>query len=43
VRGDFEPLVSQEIFDTVQALLSGKRVSVTPTFATILIFRFGIL
>ena len=30
VRGDFEPLVSQEIFDTVQALLSGKRVSVAP-------------
>jgi site-specific DNA recombinase len=30
VRGDFEPLVSQEIFDTVQAVLSGKRVSVTP-------------
>ena len=30
VRGDFEPLVSQETFDTVQALLSGKRVSVTP-------------
>jgi hypothetical protein len=30
VRGDFEPLVSQEIFDMVQAVLSGKRVSVTP-------------
>jgi site-specific DNA recombinase len=30
VRGDFEPLVSQEVFDTVQALLNGKRVSVTP-------------
>ena len=29
-RGDFEPLVSQEIFDTVQALLDGKRASVTP-------------
>jgi site-specific DNA recombinase len=29
-RGDFEPLVSQEIFDTVQALLNGKRMSVTP-------------
>lgn len=29
-RGDFEPLVRQEIFDTVQALLDGKRVSVTP-------------
>jgi len=29
-RGDFEPLVSQEIFDTVQALLAGKRMSVTP-------------
>ena len=29
-RGDFEPLVSQEIFDTVQALLSGKRVNVMP-------------
>jgi site-specific DNA recombinase len=27
-RGDFEPLVSQEIFDRVQALLSGKRVNV---------------
>ena len=30
VRGDFEPLVGQEVFDTVQALLNGKRVSVTP-------------
>ncbi|HTR42491.1 MAG TPA: recombinase family protein [Pseudomonadales bacterium] len=30
VSGDFEPLISQEIFNTVQALLSGKRVSVTP-------------
>ena len=29
-RGDFEPLVSQEVFDRVQALLSGKRVSLTP-------------
>ena len=28
-RGDFEPLVSQEIFDTVQALLNGKRMAVT--------------
>ncbi len=30
VRGDFEPLVSQELFDTVQALLNGKRANVTP-------------
>ena len=30
VRGDFEPLVSQEVFDTVQAVLSGKRGSLTP-------------
>ncbi len=30
VRGDFEPLVSQELFDSVQAILSGKRTSVTP-------------
>ena len=29
-RGDFEPLVSQEFFDAVQAILSGKRPSVTP-------------
>jgi site-specific DNA recombinase len=29
-RGDFEPLVTQELFDTVQAILSGKRVSVAP-------------
>ena len=29
-RGDFEPLVSQEVFDRVQAILSGKRPSVTP-------------
>jgi site-specific DNA recombinase len=29
-RGDFEPLVSQNIFDRVQALLDGKLVSVTP-------------
>jgi DNA invertase Pin-like site-specific DNA recombinase len=29
-RGDFEPLVSQEIFDRVQAILSGKRASVMP-------------
>lgn len=30
VRGDFVPLVSQELFDTVQAILSGKRGSLTP-------------
>ena len=30
VRGDFEPLVSQEVFDTAQAILSGKRSTVTP-------------
>ena len=30
VRGDFEPLVSQEVFATVQAVLSGKRGSLTP-------------
>jgi len=29
-RGDFEPLVSQDVFDRVQAILSGKRVSVMP-------------
>jgi len=29
-RGDFEQLVSQEIFDRVQALLAGKRMNVTP-------------
>jgi site-specific DNA recombinase len=29
-RGDFEPLVSQDVFDAVQAILSGKRPSVTP-------------
>ena len=29
-RGDFEPLVSQELFDCVQAVLSGKRMSVMP-------------
>lgn len=29
-RGDFEALVSQELFDRVQALLDGKRVNVTP-------------
>jgi site-specific DNA recombinase len=29
-RGDFEPLVSRELFDTIQALLSGKRVNVMP-------------
>ena len=29
-RGDFEPLVNQELFDRVQAVLSGKSVSVTP-------------
>lgn len=29
-RGDFEPLVSQELFDRVQAVLSGKRVSIMP-------------
>ena len=29
-RGDFEPMVSQELFDTVQAVLSGRSVSVTP-------------
>jgi site-specific DNA recombinase len=29
-RGDFEPLVSQEVFDRVQSVLSGKRVSVMP-------------
>lgn len=30
VRGDFEPLVRQEIFERAQALLLGKRQSVTP-------------
>ena len=30
VRGDFEPLVTQRVFDTVQALLRGKRGSLTP-------------
>ncbi len=30
VCGDFEPLVTQEVFDTVQAILSGKRGSLTP-------------
>jgi hypothetical protein len=30
MRGDFEPLVRQEIFDAVQALLNGKRASVVP-------------
>ena len=29
-RGDFEPLVNQEIFDAVQAVLDGKRAIVTP-------------
>ena len=29
-RGDFEPLVNQELFDTVQSVLSGKSASVTP-------------
>jgi site-specific DNA recombinase len=29
-RGDFDPLVNQETFDRVQALCSGKRVTVTP-------------
>ena len=30
VRGDFEPLVTQETFDKVQALLKGKQISLTP-------------
>lgn len=29
-RGNFEPLVSQELFDNVQALMDGRRLSVTP-------------
>ena len=29
-RGDFEPLVNQELFDRVQSLLRGKGVSVAP-------------
>ena len=29
-KGNFEPIVSQELFDTVQALLTGKRPSVIP-------------
>ncbi len=29
-RGDFEPLVSQEVFDRVESILNGKRVSVMP-------------
>ncbi|PYJ98013.1 MAG: hypothetical protein DME23_13160, partial [Verrucomicrobia bacterium] len=30
VRGDFEPLVTQELFDAVQALQSGKSGNLTP-------------
>jgi site-specific DNA recombinase len=30
VRGDFEPLVSQEPFYTMQAILSGKRGKLMP-------------
>ncbi len=30
VRGDFEPLISQELFDRVQAILTGKRKTVRP-------------
>lgn len=29
-RGDFEPLVNQEVFDCVQAVLSGRRISIMP-------------
>ena len=29
-RGNFEPLVSQEVFDRVQLVLAGKRISLTP-------------
>ena len=29
-RGNFDPLVSQNVFDTVQTVLSGKRGSLTP-------------
>ena len=29
-RGNFEPIVSEETFERVQAVLSGRRVSVTP-------------
>lgn len=30
VRGDFEPLLTQEVFDRVQAVLCGKRTSIAP-------------
>ena len=29
-RGDFEPIVSQEVFDAAQAVLEGKRLSIAP-------------
>jgi site-specific DNA recombinase len=29
-RGNFEPLVSQEVFERVQMILDGKRISLTP-------------
>lgn len=29
-RGNFEPIVSQEIFDRVQTLLTGKKIGITP-------------
>ncbi len=29
-RGDFKPLVSQEVFEQVQMVLDGKRISLTP-------------
>lgn len=29
-RGNFEPIVSQEVFEKVQALITGKKVAITP-------------